>query len=114
MVTIRVQGTSVLKRASQTKGGDMEAYKRYQPSACPHLGTFEDPETHFSFAAASNYCYHAAPPEMIDLTHQEVYCLSDEYKICPKFLHELLDQAAEPAALLTESSGFSSTRSNPR
>ena len=81
----------------------METYKRYQPSACPHLGTFEDPETHFSFSTASNYCYHSSPPEMIDLTHQEVYCLSDEYNICPKFLHELLDPAAEPAALPTES-----------
>jgi len=83
----------------------MEAFKHFHPSVCPHLGTFDDPETHFSFATASNYCYHVSPPEMIDLTHQDVYCLSDEFKICPKFLHEILDTKAEPLALPTDSQG---------
>jgi hypothetical protein len=62
--------------------------------ACPYLGLYDDPETRSMFAAADHRCHAASNPEMIDLSHQESYCLSDSFRACARFRES--DQVVAP------------------
>jgi LysM repeat protein len=63
----------------------MDNLPTHSPPSCPYLGIFDDPKTHFGFATSSNYCYHPDPAEPLELTHQEAYCLTQDYTNCPVY-----------------------------
>ena len=66
----------------------MENNSQFPQSACPHLGTYNDPEVHFRFPTISNYCYHANPPSAVNVSHQETHCLRSEFDNCPIYVQE--------------------------
>jgi hypothetical protein len=55
---------------------------------CPFLGLKEDPSTVIGFPAITNYCNLAEPPYPPDMSYQETFCLTEEYKTCPFLLSE--------------------------
>lgn len=53
---------------------------------CPFLGRADDRETAFAFGSPGNRCYKTDNPVSIALSHQNTYCLGDNYTQCPVFL----------------------------
>ena len=53
--------------------------------ACPHLGCSHDPDSHFAYPHAANYCYAQEHAEPIDLTFQSEVCLSGNWTACPHY-----------------------------
>lgn len=72
--------------------------------ACPYLGLYDDPETRSMFAVADHRCHAASNSEMIDLSHQESYCLSGSFRACARFR-----ESDQPAASVV-AKGHVSTR----
>lgn len=52
---------------------------------CPYLGMGHDPHTKTSFPSVLNCCHHAKPVEVVELSYQQVCCLTGKYKTCPVF-----------------------------
>lgn len=52
---------------------------------CPHLGLQEDRASHFSYPESTQRCFASESPEVVDLEHQERFCLGGEYRLCPRF-----------------------------
>ena len=52
---------------------------------CPHLGLPGDPETNYLFAVPIHRCHNVEPGTTIRVTHQQRYCLSNEYTRCPLY-----------------------------
>jgi hypothetical protein len=52
---------------------------------CPHLGLEEDRASHFSYPESAHRCFASGSPEHVELEHQERFCLSGEYRLCPRF-----------------------------
>jgi SH3-like domain-containing protein len=50
--------------------------------ACPFLGLGEDPGTPLGYAHPANQCYRLEKPVGIDLTHQNNFCLGENYTRC--------------------------------
>jgi hypothetical protein len=50
---------------------------------CPFLGMRDDPATSLSFASEGNCCFRFKPAEDIRPGHQEAFCLTPNYKVCP-------------------------------
>jgi len=50
--------------------------------ACPFLGLDEDPGTLLGYAHPANQCYRLKKPVGIDLTHQNNFCLGENYTRC--------------------------------
>ena len=70
----------------------MESTNKYKNSWCPHLGIYDDPDTRFSFATTSNFCYFNLPPESIEIAHQDKFCLTSNFIQCPKLQPELISE----------------------
>ena len=56
-----------------------------EASACKYLGASSDPTVCFGFASPNNYCFHADPPEAIQISYQESVCLSGGCTGCPVY-----------------------------
>jgi len=50
---------------------------------CPYLGCLQDPQTMLTYPTAMNRCQRANPAVPPILTHQNQYCLSNQYSACP-------------------------------
>ena len=55
---------------------------------CPFLGMRHDSQTKTSFPSTLNCCHHAKPVAVVELSHQQVFCLTGKYTICPVFLQD--------------------------
>jgi hypothetical protein len=55
-------------------------------AACPFIGLEDDPDTRFLFASPAACCHRADPVSAIDLGHQQTYCLTSVYTLCPVFM----------------------------
>ena len=55
---------------------------------CPFLGIAHDPQTKTSFPSVMNCCHHAKPVAGVELSYQQVYCLTGKYKTCPVFMRD--------------------------
>lgn len=53
---------------------------------CPFLGLPDDRSTSLAYASPWNYCYHAAPPASIHVSHQDETCLCPHYTQCAVYL----------------------------
>jgi hypothetical protein len=53
--------------------------------SCPFLGLVDDRESYTSYPSEWNVCYHVQPIAAPNHSHQEAYCLSTEYALCPIF-----------------------------
>ena len=53
---------------------------------CPYLGLHDDDSTSLAYASPWNYCYHAAPPASVLVSHQAEVCLGDRHADCPVML----------------------------
>ena len=58
---------------------------------CPFIGLQKDPHSLTAYPSGLNYCYSTRQPEMIAISHQEQYCLGENYVNCGLF------QAAQKA-----------------
>jgi LysM repeat protein len=68
------------------------------PAACPFVA-FEDDRDHRSSAPDYRHrCFASAEPEPRAFPHQERYCLSPEFSLCPVFLDWARQEAAGVAA----------------
>jgi hypothetical protein len=56
------------------------------PSTCPFLGLEDDPTTILYFPSAGNYCHLVDPIALINLSHQQSYCLSKAHVSCPVYI----------------------------
>ena len=54
--------------------------------ACPFIAQKGDPDTHYAFASAANYCHQVNPIEPIALSYQRTVCLTDKFNNCPVYL----------------------------
>ena len=54
-------------------------------SACPFLGLVDDSTTQFMFAAPGHRCHASGLRKRITLAHQESFCLSVDYELCPRY-----------------------------
>lgn len=54
--------------------------------ACPFIGLEDDPSTRLLFASPVACCHRADPVDAVDLGHQQAYCLTAVYKLCPVFI----------------------------
>jgi len=50
---------------------------------CSHLGLFDDPQTIHAYPSTWNKCYRAKPAITPNYTHQQLYCISNNYRTCP-------------------------------
>jgi hypothetical protein len=53
--------------------------------SCPYLGLVDDRESYTSYPSEWNVCYHVEPIAVPNHSHQEAYCLSTEFSLCPIF-----------------------------
>ena len=60
--------------------------------ACPYLGLFDDPRSHFTFPTEGHRCHAGGRPVQIEPEYQDAYCLSTRYPACERF------RSAEAAA----------------
>jgi hypothetical protein len=49
---------------------------------CPYLGLHDDSSTSLAYPSAWNYCYRAAPPASVLVSHQSETCLCPGYSDC--------------------------------
>jgi uncharacterized protein YgiM (DUF1202 family) len=61
---------------------------------CPYLGTLEDVDTSLSYPAAANHCFRTKSPASVELSHQEVYCLTDMHPGCYVFIQSVTTSPA--------------------
>ena len=54
-------------------------------STCPFLGFLDDPEVHYSYPEAGNYCHRVKPPQTLNHQQQSEMCLAGKYRDCPVF-----------------------------
>lgn len=90
---------------------------------CPHVGSLDDPQTHYCFLTDENICYATGRPEAISLSEQRTACLGGGFDSCPRFVSagllvakrgafvpkrvKLVAQSPEwPAVLLAAGLGF--------
>ncbi|MGB7876167.1 MAG: ParA family protein [Anaerolineales bacterium] len=52
-------------------------------SFCTHLGKDEDPQTMLAYPSIWNKCHRAKPIASPSLSHQNIFCLSNNYSSCP-------------------------------
>ncbi len=52
---------------------------------CPHRGLESDKEIRVAFPAQLTTCFKANPPAIIQLEHQEAFCLADAHVDCPVY-----------------------------
>ncbi|MDP2662409.1 MAG: hypothetical protein Q8R28_16950 [Dehalococcoidia bacterium] len=50
---------------------------------CKHLGLASDVEQHLDAASREHRCYLSGQNELVDLSHQEGYCLTGRWQVCP-------------------------------
>ena len=50
---------------------------------CPHLGLGDDPQTIHAYPSAWNKCHRASPTVSPNYNHQQIYCISKDYRACP-------------------------------
>lgn len=72
---------------------------------CPYLGLIDDPGTHMSFSSDWNCCHHANPVIAINNSHQQAFCLTEDYAKCP--IYRSKDAIPMPAELSASKSQFS-------
>lgn len=77
--------------------------------SCPYLGMADDPATNTSFPSLRNHCHHAKPVEAVEFTHQQDYCLSENYLKCLVFPRK--GKTSLPAKLRAPQSQFGKKRS---
>lgn len=53
------------------------------PKNCPHLGLFDETVSHFNYPSTRNRCWRLGEPELVEPSHQETYCLTEDYFNCP-------------------------------
>ncbi|HFD39881.1 MAG TPA: LysM peptidoglycan-binding domain-containing protein [Anaerolineae bacterium] len=56
-------------------------------AACPYLGCQHDPDSHFAYPHAANYCYAQENAKPVELTFQSEACLSGNWTVCPRYSH---------------------------
>ena len=54
-------------------------------SACPRLGTVDDPDTHYTFSSPTHRCYALGSPAEVDAGQQTDVCLGATHTVCPIF-----------------------------
>jgi LysM repeat protein len=64
---------------------------------CPFLGQADDPTTALGFPSEGNYCHNARPIAVINLEHQQHYCLTPKHTACP--VYQYAHPQRMPAAL---------------
>jgi hypothetical protein len=65
--------------------------------SCPFLGMIDDPATFTSFPSLWNCCHNAKPVEAVELTHQQNYCLNENFRTCPVYLRVALSKGDKKA-----------------
>lgn len=53
---------------------------------CPYVGTYDDPETHYSFVTEENACCVTGEPEFAGPSEQSTLCLRGDFGHCPRFV----------------------------
>jgi len=53
--------------------------------SCQYLGLSYDQATYSNFPSAENVCYHVQPPASPAFSHQNAYCLTNQYTACPVY-----------------------------
>jgi hypothetical protein len=67
---------------SQTTGiASGEAASRFQTS-CPYVGMVSDPQTHVGIPDARNYCHLLNPAREVSTSHQQGFCLAQQFPNC--------------------------------
>lgn len=69
------------------------------PGRCPCVGALADPGTALAFPSDSNHCFRTNFPIPISSIHQENYCLTAQYVMCPVFQQYAAEPGKAPAAL---------------
>lgn len=69
------------------------------PGRCPCVGALADPGTALAFPSDSNHCFRTNFPIPISSIHQENYCLSAQYVMCPVFQQYAAQPEKAPAGL---------------
>lgn len=81
----RINGSS--KKPTQKSAETKSTSAAPAPNeACPFIGLEDDPSTRLLFASPAACCHRAEPVEAVDLGHQQAYCLTSVYKLCPVFI----------------------------
>jgi hypothetical protein len=65
---------------------------------CPFLGVKNGLYAHVGYACNSNYCHRVIPAETIGFSHQEQYCLTENYTGCQIYREPAQSQALRDAA----------------
>ncbi len=68
------------------------------PIKCPYLGLKDDPNTALQFPSEGNFCHHAEPVAPVSRQHQQEFCLTENYTLCP--VYQMAQKAPLPAAIL--------------
>jgi hypothetical protein len=73
-------------------------------SSCPYLGMQSDPETHVGVPDSRNCCFLFDPSAIVNLSHQDKYCLNSSFQGCDVYIHS--GEIPWPAEIFeTESNG---------
>jgi len=68
--------------------------------ACPYLGCRHDPDSHFAYPHAANYCYAQERAKPVELTFQSETCLSGSWTHCPRYSNPVRSQRIAPPSLV--------------
>jgi hypothetical protein len=55
--------------------------------SCPYLGLIDDPKTNANFPYFENACFGVNPPQRINLSYQDRFCLRDGHIRCPGYIN---------------------------
>lgn len=81
---------AVLRRRNAT----LTAQQRSVPLAvttCPYLGLLDAPHSAYAAPTQSHRCYAAGHPELVDVEHQNAFCMSDAFSDCARYVSPLED-----------------------
>lgn len=74
--------------------------------SCPFLGLRNDPDSFDAYASQDNLCFKKKPSFMVRMEHQQTYCLTEHFQICPVFLAQGMNRVSpdliEPDRILSE------------
>jgi len=63
---------------------------------CPLLGLSSEDESHFDYPSTRNRCWRTGSPGDINIDHQEAYCLTTNYHLCPIFTQDVTVAEEKP------------------
>ena len=70
---------------SKTGSKSSEPIERFQGN-CPYIGLIDDPQAHVGSPDNRNYCHLMIPSREVAFSHQQSYCLAQQFPDCAVYL----------------------------